>query len=92
MEIGPERFSLGATVVAVSRRLDSDFLGIGLTENPGYARLDARFRFRVIPGVEAFAVGENLLDHQYMEALGYPALPRALRAGVRVNTADLKGR
>jgi outer membrane cobalamin receptor len=80
---GTERFDVGATLVAVGRRADSDFAGLGLTENEGYTRLDARARLRLLAGLEAFVVGENLLDEEYHEALGYPALGRSVRAGIR---------
>jgi vitamin B12 transporter len=77
------RASLGLNLLLVGRRVDSDFFGIGLTENEAHARLDARVRVSVTRGVEAFAVAENLLDREYQEILGYPALGRALRFGVR---------
>ena len=32
----------GVTLALVGERADSDFVGLGLTTNPGYARLDAR--------------------------------------------------
>jgi vitamin B12 transporter len=83
---GNERFDVGATVVAVGRRADSDFSGLGLTANEAYARVDGRARVRLGRGLEAFAVGENLLDREYQEALGYPALGRSLRAGLRFQT------
>jgi vitamin B12 transporter len=82
-EVGGARATVGATVVAVGRRADSDFVGLGLTENKGFTRLDARVRVRVAPRLEAFAVAENLTDRAYQEALGYPALGRVLRAGLR---------
>jgi outer membrane receptor protein involved in Fe transport len=68
----------------VGRRADSDFALLGLTRNAAYTRLDARVRLRVAGPVEAFAAAENLLDARYQEVLGYPALGRSLRAGVRV--------
>ena len=40
------RVTLGATLVAVGKRADSDFAGLGLTENEGYTRIDARARVR----------------------------------------------
>jgi outer membrane cobalamin receptor len=80
---GSERFSIGATLVAVGRRADSDFAGLGLEENDGYARLDARVRAKLGGGFEAFLVGENVLDRDYQEALGYRALGRSVRAGLR---------
>jgi outer membrane receptor protein involved in Fe transport len=87
LRAGGERVSAGATVLAVGRRADSDFLGLGLTENPGYARVDARIRARVARGLEAFVVAENLLDRRYEEALGYPALGRSVRAGLRYRSS-----
>ncbi len=77
------RLSGGATLFVVGRRADSDFSGIGLAENEGYTRIDARVRFDAGKGFELFVLGENLFDEEYMEALGYPALGRAVRAGVR---------
>jgi outer membrane cobalamin receptor len=77
------RVGLGANLVAVGQRADSDFAGLGLLMNDGYVRLDARARARLGHGLEAFAVGENLLDRRYQEVLGYPALGRVVRAGLR---------
>ena len=83
---GNERFDVGATLLAVGRRADSDFAGLGLTENDGYARVDGRARVRLGRGFEAFVVAENLFDREYQEALGYPALGRSVRAGLRFRT------
>ncbi len=82
-EVGGARATVGATLVALGRRGDSDFAGLGLTENEGYTRLDARARVRIVPRLDAFVVAENLADRSYQEALGYPALGRVLRAGLR---------
>jgi outer membrane cobalamin receptor len=75
-------------VVAVGERADSDFAGLGLTENEGYTRVDVRAHFRVARGLTVFAVAENLFDGEYQEVLGYPALGRSVRAGLRFRTAD----
>ena len=85
---GGSRADVGATLVLVGRRADSDFSGIGLQENEGYARLDARARVRLARGFEAFVVGENVLDREYQEALGYPAPGRSVRAGLRFRTGN----
>ena len=82
------RVSGGLNLLLVGSRSDSDFFGIGLTENEAYARLDARLRVSVAHGVEAFAIAENLLDREYQEILGYPALGRALRFGVRYRSRE----
>jgi vitamin B12 transporter len=78
------RWTASLTVVSVGERADSDFVGIGLTENPGYTRLDARVRVHVIGPLEAWLIGENLTDESYQQTLGYPALPRSVRGGLRV--------
>ena len=77
------RVSLGANVVAVGERADSDFAGLGLLTSDGYTRVDGRARVRLGHGLEAYVVGENLFDRQYQEVLGYPALGRAVRGGLR---------
>ena len=78
------RWSAGATFVRVGERADSDFVGLGLTRSLAYTRLDARLRVRVAGPVEAFVTGENLLDAAYQDVLGYPALGRSVRGGLRV--------
>jgi len=78
------RWSAGVTLARVGERADSDFVGLGLVSNPAYTRLDARLRVRVAGPLEAFVVGDNLLDEEYHEALGYPALGRAVRGGLRL--------
>ena len=83
---GNERFGFGGTLVLVGERADSDFVGLNLTRNPGYLRLDLRGRIRVYRGLEAFVIGENVLDEEYQEVLGYPALGLSVRAGLRFRT------
>jgi outer membrane cobalamin receptor len=73
----------GADLVLVGARADSDFAGLGLEENDGYARLDARARVGLARGFEVLVVGENLFDEQYQDVLGYPALGRTVRVGLR---------
>jgi outer membrane cobalamin receptor len=77
------RASVGADLLMVGRRADSDFLGLGLLENAGYARLDARAVLGPWRSLELMVAGENLLDRRYQEVLGYPALGRSVRVGLR---------
>lgn len=83
------RVSLGANLSYVGSRADSDFFGIGLTENAAYTRVDARLRIRVTRALEAYVAAENLFDSEYQEILGYPALGRAVRAGIRFRSSGL---
>jgi vitamin B12 transporter len=64
-------------------RTDSDFLNLGLTRNPGYALFNLSANYRVTRSVMFYARATNLFDKQYQDALGYPALGRDMRAGVR---------
>jgi vitamin B12 transporter len=64
-------------------RTDSDFLGLGYTRNPGYARFDLSGSYHFDHGVTLYARATNLLNKQYQDALGYPALGRDMRIGVR---------
>jgi vitamin B12 transporter len=63
-------------------RTDSDFLGLGLTRDPGYARFDLSGSYLVGHGLMFYARATNVFDKQYQDALGYPALGRDMRAGV----------
>jgi vitamin B12 transporter len=63
-------------------RTDSDFLGFGLTRNPGYARFDLATRYSFNPRLSLYARATNLFDKVYQDALGYPALGRDVRIGV----------
>jgi outer membrane cobalamin receptor len=83
-----ERFSAGASLVSVGERADSDFVGIGLTSNEAYTRVDARVHARLVSGLSAYLVAENLFDRQYQEILGYPSLGRSVRVGLRFRSQD----
>ena len=67
----------------VGRRADSDFLGLGITTNPGYFRLDASMIVPLGHGFSTVGHFENLLDRHYQDAIGYPALGYNYRVGIR---------
>lgn len=64
------------------RRTDSDFLGLGITRNPGYARFDLATSYNFVSGFSFYGRVTNLFDKQYQEAIGYPALGRDFRLGL----------
>jgi vitamin B12 transporter len=68
-------------------RTDSDFLGLGYTRNPGYARFDLSASYIFYRGFSVYARATNLFDKQYQDALGYPALGRQAIAGLRYQFA-----
>jgi len=68
------------------RRTDSDFLGHGLTSNPGYARFDLAGSYNLTHGVSFYGRIANLADKKYQDVLGFPALGREFRVGVKYTT------
>ncbi|HEY2461940.1 MAG TPA: TonB-dependent receptor [Candidatus Acidoferrum sp.] len=68
-------------------RTDSDFDGLGFTRNPGYARFDIATSYLVTHNVSFYGRVTNLFDKQYQDAIGFPALGRDFRLGVRYNFA-----
>ena len=81
------RGTLAATLVSAGKRADSDFLGIGLEENPGFTRVDLRAAFRLSPYARVLATVENATDTEYQEVLGYAALPRRFRISLSLDSA-----
>jgi vitamin B12 transporter len=77
------RWSASFSGAFVGPRTDSDFLGLGITRNAGYARFDFTTRVAIRRGVEAFGRVENLFDREYQEVLGYRALRRTFRGGMK---------
>ncbi len=67
----------------VGVRTDSDFLGLGITSNPGYFRLDMAASMPLHYGISLTAYFGNLLDRHYQDAIGYPALGYNYRFGIR---------
>ena len=63
-------------------RTDSDFLFLGLTRNPGYARFDFSTSYNFGRGVSAYVRAQNLFDKEYQDTLGYPSLGREVRVGM----------
>jgi len=64
------------------RRTDSDFLGLGITRNPGYARFDLATSYTFTRGFSFYSRVANLFDKKYQDAIGYPALGRDYRLGM----------
>jgi vitamin B12 transporter len=85
------RWSGSVSGYFTGQRTDSDFLGLGLTRNPGYARFDLATTYEVTRRVSAYFRAQNLLDKSYQDALGYPALGRELRVGMRYRIGGVPG-
>jgi outer membrane cobalamin receptor len=79
------RATLDVTGTVVGRRADSDFSSLEppFLFNDGYQQWNVRAAGRVTRQLWITGAVDNLADRQYMEPLGYPALGRAVRVGVR---------
>lgn len=76
------RFNFNVNAYFTGARTDSDFDGLGLTRNPGYARFDIASSYNFGRGVFLYARAANLFDRQYQDAIGFPALGRDVRVGM----------
>ena len=81
------RFNATLAGYFTGQRTDSDFLGLGYTRNPGYARFDLSTSYSLVRGFSVYARATNLFNKQYQDALGYPALGRDYRFGLRYQFA-----
>lgn len=75
-------FNFNVNAYFTGARVDSDFDGLGLTRNPGYTRFDVAGSYNVGRGISFYVRATNLLDKQYQDAIGFPALGRDARVGV----------
>jgi outer membrane cobalamin receptor len=80
-------WTLSLTGYFTGSRTDSDFLGFGLTRNPGYARFDIASSYALGRGISLYARATNLFDKQYQDAMGFPALGRDVRVGMNYRSS-----
>jgi outer membrane receptor protein involved in Fe transport len=78
------KWQVSTHAIFIGERADSDFLGLGLTQVDGYTKWDLSGSYRVNPKVDLFAVFDNILNRDYFEGLGYPALKFNFRSGLRL--------
>jgi len=83
---GRGRLSADVSGMLVGSFVDSDFSSLQppILEHPRYARWDARLSVTLVHQVAVLLAIDNLTNADYMEPLGYLALGRAVRGGIRV--------
>jgi outer membrane receptor protein involved in Fe transport len=67
----------------VGSRVDTDFYFPTILSDAAYATWNASGEIRLARRTAGFITMENLANRDYMEPLGYPALGRTVRVGVR---------
>lgn len=77
------RMSWNLYAYFTGRRTDSTFLAPTVASTAGYARFDFTARYGLRRNWSVFGRIENLFDKQYQEALGFPALGRDYRLGMK---------
>ena len=72
--------------VFIGSYVDSDFASLAppILVGGDYSTWNARFAYKLTSKLSATAAIDNLTNVHYMQPLGYPALERAWRAGLRV--------
>lgn len=81
--LGP-RWGANLSGSFVGRRLDSDFLDLGINHAAGYVLVNVGGWYAVNRRLTAYVNVENATDRRYQEVVGYPALGANFRAGMRL--------
>ena len=81
-----QRVTADLTGIVIGRYVDSDFSSFTppIVSNEGRTTWDARLGYRITSRVTGVLMIDNLTALDYQEPLGYQALQRAVRAGVRI--------
>ena len=81
-----QRVAADLSAARIGRFVDSDFSSLEppILENPGHTTVDTRVSYRVSSHLTGLLAIDNLTGRDYQEPLGYAALGRAARVGVRV--------
>jgi vitamin B12 transporter len=81
-----QRVTADVDGVIIGQFVDSDFSSLQppIVMNDGHATWNARVALKITRQLTGTLAIDNVADRQYMEPLGYPALGRAARLGVRV--------
>jgi vitamin B12 transporter len=82
--LAPRRWTFTAGAILVGERQDPDPYVFGVTRNRGYQNVYASGSFRLNQHVSPFLHAGNLLNQDYSEVLGYPALSRNIYGGLRL--------
>jgi outer membrane receptor protein involved in Fe transport len=82
-----QRLSVDVSGVFTGRYVDNDFglFAPGILEIAAHTVWDARLAVKLGAGVTGLVTIDNLGNKDYMEPLGYQALQRVVRAGLRVS-------
>jgi vitamin B12 transporter len=78
------KWQVSTHAIFIGERADSDFRGLGLTQVDRYTKWDLSGSYRINPKLDLFAVFDNILNRDYFEEIGFPALKFNFRSGLRL--------
>jgi vitamin B12 transporter len=97
LNAGYRHFNFNVNAYITGARRDSDFdsvfngrncvFGPCISRNPGYARFDLATSYLFARGISFTGRVTNLLDKQYQDTIGFPALGRDYRLGLNYRFA-----
>ncbi|MEN0653348.1 MULTISPECIES: TonB-dependent receptor plug domain-containing protein [Hyphobacterium] len=77
-------FRAGFAADHVGEQTDTDFVAFTNVSLPAYTLVSGRFAWSVIDRLELYVRGDNLLDEEYRDVVGYAAPGRGLYLGLRL--------
>jgi len=77
-------FSAGLAADHVGEQIDTDFATFANVTLPAYTLVSGRFAYAVNDRLELYVRGDNLLDEEYRDVVGYAAPGRGLYVGLRL--------
>jgi vitamin B12 transporter len=84
VELAPKRWTVAAGARFVGERQEDDFVFFAINRNPGYTFVFADASWQATKHFMPFVGVNNLLNADYQEVLGYPALSRNGAVGMRI--------
>jgi vitamin B12 transporter len=83
VNVGWRRMNWNLSGYFTGRRTDSNFATPTQFQNPGYARFDVATSYLIARRISFTGRVTNLFDKPYQDAIGFPALGRDYRLGLR---------
>ena len=80
----PEHRLEGLAADHVGEQIDTDFGTFANVTLPAYTLVSGRFAYAVNDRLELYVRGDNLLDEEYRDVVGYAAPGRGLYVGLRL--------
>jgi outer membrane cobalamin receptor len=83
--VTPRRWSFVMGGSFVGERQDDDFIGFGVTRNPGYQNIYLSASYDIAKHFTPILKIDNLINERYEEVLGYQAWSRSILGGLRIH-------